>query len=74
MSPSEPTSLPHRPVDAHGRAIPLTEEEIRARAEEIARGLHALDDMGDEEEQRRTLDALIKAIDEEPMSYRKRFR
>jgi hypothetical protein len=74
MSPSEPTSRPHRPVDAHGRAVPRTEEEICARAEEIARGLYALDDMGDEEEQRRTLDALIKAIDEEPLSYRKRFR
>jgi hypothetical protein len=30
--------------------------------------------MGDEEEQRRTLDALIEAIDAEPLSDRKRFR
>ena len=52
----------------------MTEAEIRARAEEIVRGLDALDDMGDEEEQRQTLEALIKAIDEEPLSNRKRFR
>jgi hypothetical protein len=61
-------------VDDAGRAIPMTDEEIRARAAEIARGLDALDDMGDEEEQRQTLDALMKAIDEEPLSARKRFR
>ncbi len=53
--------------DAHGRVIPLTDEEIRARSAEVARGLDALDDMGDAEEQRQTLDALMKAIDEEPL-------
>ncbi|MFI5457744.1 MAG: hypothetical protein ACHRXM_20065 [Isosphaerales bacterium] len=52
----------------------MTDEEIRARAADVARGLDALDDMGDEEEQRQTLDALMKAIDEEPLSARKRFR
>jgi hypothetical protein len=46
----------------------MTVEEIRARAAEIARGLDALDNMGDEEEQRHTMSALIKAIDEEPLS------
>jgi hypothetical protein len=61
-------------VDATGRALPMTDEEIRARAAEVARGLDALDDMGDEEEQRQTLDALMKAIDEQPLSARKRFR
>jgi len=34
----------------------------------------ALDDMGDEDEQRQTLNALVKAIDEEPLSPRRRFR
>jgi len=34
----------------------MTVEEIHARAVEIARGLDALDDMGDEEEQRQTLE------------------
>jgi hypothetical protein len=69
-----PTVSPGRSVDATGRALPMTDEEIRARAVEIARGLDALDDMGDEEEQRQTLDALMKAIDEEPLSTCKRFR
>jgi hypothetical protein len=52
----------------------MTDEEIRAWAAEIARGPDALDEMGDEEEQRQTLDALMKAIDEESLSARKRFR
>ncbi|MGZ3299482.1 MAG: hypothetical protein ACXVBG_00915 [Isosphaeraceae bacterium] len=52
----------------------MTVEEIHAQAVEIARGLDALDDMGDEEEQRQTLSALMKAIDEEPLSPRRRFR
>jgi hypothetical protein len=52
----------------------MTVEQIRARATEIARGLDALDDMGDEEEQRQTLDALMKIIDDEPLSARRRFR
>ncbi len=34
----------------------------------------ALDDMGDEHEQRQTLNALMTAIDEEPLSPLRRFR
>ena len=52
----------------------MTVEEIQAQAVAIARGLDALDDMGDEDEQRQTLNALMKAIDEEPLSARRRFR
>jgi hypothetical protein len=74
MAITPPSISPGHTVDATGRTLPLTDEEIRARATEIARGLDALDDMGDEEEQRQTLDALMKAIDEEPLSARKRFR
>jgi hypothetical protein len=73
MAIANPTVSPHRSVDAHGRALPMTEAEIRGRAEAVARGLDALDDMGDEDEQRQTLDALIEAIDSEPLSDRKRF-
>jgi hypothetical protein len=68
------TLSPHRSVDATGRALPMTVAEIHARAAEIARGLDALGDMGEEEEQKLTLRALIKAIDEEPLSPRRRFR
>jgi hypothetical protein len=74
MSTTPTPVSPRRAVDATGRALPMTEEEIRARAEAAIRALDALDDMGDEDEQRETLEALIKAIDEEPLSYRKRFR
>jgi hypothetical protein len=52
----------------------LTEEEIRARAEVAIRALDALDDIGDEEEQRETLEFLINALYEETLSFRKRFR
>jgi hypothetical protein len=74
MNTSSPIVSQYRSVDATGRAIPMSDDEIRARSAEVARGLDALDDMGDEEEQRQTLDALIKAIDEEPLSARRRFR
>ena len=52
----------------------MTDDEIRARAPRIARALDELEHMGDAEEQARTLEALMKAIDEEPLSDRKRFR
>ena len=65
---------PHRSVDASGRALPMTDAEIQARAAVAIRALDAVADMGDEDEQRQTLDALMKAIDAEPLSDRKRFR
>jgi len=74
MGITHSTVSPHRSVDATGRALPMTVEAIHAQAVEIAMGLDALDDMGDEEEQRQTLNALMKAIDEEPLSPRRRFR
>jgi excisionase family DNA binding protein len=65
---------PHRSVDARGRALPMTEEEIRRRNEEAIRGLDEVAAIGDEEEQRATFEALKIAVDEEPLSDRKRFR
>jgi hypothetical protein len=70
MSIARPTAS----FDAQGRAIPLSEEEIRRRNEQAIRALDALDDMGDEDEQRETLEFLIKAIDEDRLSKRRRFR
>ncbi len=64
---------PRSSVDARGRAIPMTEAEVRARAEAIARGLDALDDMGDADEQRESLDALLVALEEDRLSDRKLF-
>jgi hypothetical protein len=74
MAISSPIDSQYHSVDARGRAVSMTDEEIRARALEVARGLDALDDMGDEEEQQKTLDTLMTVIDEEPLSARRRFR
>lgn len=71
MQPTN-ASPPRRSVDERGRAIPLTEKEIRQRAEEAIRALDALDEMGSEEEQRETLDTLMRLRDEDRMSYRRR--
>ena len=67
---------PHRSVDARGRVIPRTEDEQRRHAEGAIRALDSLDEIGDEEEQRATLEALIKGLDEDGdrLSDRKRFR
>ena len=57
-----------------GRALPMTEEEIRQRNEDAIRALDSLDEIGDAEEQRATFERLAAGIDEEPLSDRKRFR
>ena len=74
MSISPTPVSPRSSVDAHGRVIPRTEEEQKRHIEEALRGLDALNNMGDEEEQRATFEALAKALDEDRLSYRKRFR
>jgi hypothetical protein len=74
MAIISPIDSQYHSVDARGRAVSMTDEEIRARALEVARGLDALDDMGGEEEQQKTLDTLMTVIDEEPLSARRRFR
>ena len=70
---SAPTVSPCRSFDEHGRALPLAEEEVRRRAEQAIRTLEALWDMGDEAEQRATLEALVTALDEDRPPERRRF-
>ena len=65
---------PYRSVDIHGQALPMTEEEILRRNAGAIEALDEVAEMGDEEEQRATLEALMTAIDEEPLSSRRRFR
>jgi hypothetical protein len=65
---------PYRSVDIHGRALRMTEEEILERNAEAIRALDEVAEIGDEQEQRATLEALMTAIDEEPLSTRRRFR
>ena len=60
-------------TDGHGRLIPMSEDDVRRRAGEVARSLDALDEIGDEQEQRETLDFLMQSLDEDRLSYRKRF-
>jgi hypothetical protein len=73
MSLANTPASPRSSVDAHGRLIPLSAEELRERAEAAIRALDAIYDMGDEAEQRATLEALIEGIEAHPLSYRKRF-
>jgi hypothetical protein len=56
---------PYRSVDINGRALPMTEEEILQRNAEAIRALDEVAEMGDQEEQRATLEALMTAIDDE---------
>ena len=72
MPSASPTVPPRSAVDARGRLLPLSDEQLRERASDVARGLAQLDDMGDADEQGRTLDALIAALDEDRLSDRKR--
>jgi hypothetical protein len=74
MAVAPNTVSPYRSVDVHGRALPMTEEEILQRNAGAIRALDEVAEMGDEEEQRATLAALMIAIDEEPLSARRRFR
>ena len=59
--------------NARGRAIPLPPDEEHRRALGAIEALERLDEMGDEAEQRATLEALMKAIDEDRLSDRKQF-
>jgi excisionase family DNA binding protein len=70
MASAPAQASPHRSVDARGRALPMTEAEVRARAPAIARGLAELDAMGDEDEQRATLDALLAGLQAHPFALR----
>ena len=67
------TTLRRASFDARGQAVPLPADEERRKAEEAIRALDRLDEMGEEAEQRATLDALIKGLDENRLSDRRRF-
>jgi hypothetical protein len=73
MSPTHAAAPPHRSVDARGRALALSPEEARLRAEE---GLRALDAIaaaaGPGEDQAADLDELLRALDEDRTSDRRR--
>jgi hypothetical protein len=74
IPPNSKRPLVRRAVDGSGRLIRQTDEQIRARAAEIARALDEISEMGDEQEQRETLAALMAGMNAEPLSDRPRFR
>ena len=65
------TSL--RSFDDRGRAVPLTDEEIRQQNALALAALDAIEEIGDDVEQRETLDYLMRVVDEDRLSDRPRF-
>ncbi len=74
MASTRQLDIPRTGTDATGRAVPMTNDEARARGLMTAQGLDALDDMGDEEEQRQSFEALAQGVDADRLSDRPRFR
>jgi hypothetical protein len=74
MASTPKPDSPYRSVDIHGRALPMSEDEILEQNAGAIRALDEVAEIGDEQEQRATLEALMTAIDEEPLSARRRFR
>ena len=71
------TSMPdllRRSVDEAGRALPMSEAEIRARAEIVIRALDRIAEIADETDTDAMCEAVERGIDEDRLSYRKRFR
>lgn len=69
--PSTDRSL--RSFDDQGRAIRLTEDEIRRRNALALAALDAIQQIGGEAEQRETLEHLMRVVDEDRLSDRPRF-
>ena len=74
MASTRQLDVPRTGTDASGRAVPMTDDEARARGMAIAHALDALDDMGDEREQRQSFEALAQGVDADRLSDRPRFR
>jgi hypothetical protein len=72
------TTAPSQTVSARsfgdrGQAVRLSEAEIRERNTHALAALDAIERIGDEDEQRETLDYLARVIDEDRLSDRSRF-
>ncbi len=64
----------HRSIDARGRALPLTDAEIRARAKVAIKALEQIADDIDDTDTDEMCEAIERGIDEDRLSDRKRFR
>ena len=73
MASAPPTADPPRSFDDRGRAVRLTEDQIRERNALVLAALDSIHEIGDDAEQRETLDYLRRVVDEDRMSDRPRF-
>jgi hypothetical protein len=74
MATAPTTYSPHRSIDAHGRALPMTDAEIRSRAQVAIKALEQIADDVDETDTDEMCEAIERGIDEDRLSDRKRFR
>jgi hypothetical protein len=73
MATAPPTAVLPRSFDEHGRALRLSEDEICERNAKALEALDAIEEIGDDEEQRDTLGYLMRVVDEDRLSDRSRF-
>jgi excisionase family DNA binding protein len=74
MSIAPSTLSPHRSVDATGRALPMTDAEVRARAEAAVRALDEIAGITDETDTDEVWGRFESGINEDRLSDRDRFR
>ncbi len=74
MATAPTTYSPHRSIDARGRALPMTDAEIRARAKVAIKALEQIADDIDDTDTDEMCEAIERGIDEDRLSDRKRFR
>jgi hypothetical protein len=74
MATADSTASSSPSFDDRGRAVRLTEEEIRVRNARALAALDAIMEIGDDAEQRETLEYLMRVVDEDRLSDRPRFR
>jgi hypothetical protein len=73
MATAPATAASLRSFDDQGKAVWLTEDEIRQRNALALAALEAVESIGDDAEQRETLDYLVRVVDEDRLSDRPRF-
>jgi hypothetical protein len=74
MATAPTTGSPRRSIDARGRALPMTDAEIRARAEVAVNALEQIAGDIDDTDFDEMCEAIERGIDEDRLSDRRRFR
>jgi hypothetical protein len=73
MATAPATADSPRSFDERGQAVRLTEGQVRERNARALAALDAIAQIGDDAEQRETLDYLMRVVDEDRLSDRPRF-